>query len=94
VQCLSFGNESEAIAQSILSDSALTSLYKQLTCACYVLVEVLGFPGPSAVGPGPGHVHKVYTGDFPWSMYVDWLEKEAELKSLIVKAYRYEALSC
>jgi len=89
VKCLSFGNESEAIAQSILSDSALTSLYKQLTCACYALVEVLGFPGSSAVAAGPSHVHKVYTGDVPWSMYVDWLEKEAELKSLILKAYRY-----
>ena len=93
VKCLSFGNDNEAIAQSILSDSALTGLYKQLTCACYALVEVLGFPGSSAVAAGPGHVHKVYTGDVPWSMHVDWLEKEAELKSLILKAYRYEALS-
>jgi len=38
-------------------------------------------------------VHKVYTGEVPWSMYVDWLEKEAELKLLILKAYRYEAFS-
>lgn len=90
VKCLSFGSDSEAIAQSILSDSALTGFYKQLTCACYALVEVLGFPGSSAVAAGPGHVHKVYTGNVPWSMYVDWLEKEAELKSLILKAYRYE----
>jgi len=93
VKRLSFGSDSEAIAQSILSDSALTGFYKHLTCACYALVEVLGFPGSSAVAAGPGHVHKVYTGDVPWSMYVDWLEKEAELKSLILKAYRYEALS-
>ena len=35
-----------------------------------------------------GHVHKVYTGDVPSSMHVDWLEKEAKLKSLILKAYR------
>lgn len=90
VKCLSFGSDSEAIAQSILSDSALTGFYKQLTCACYALVEVLGFPGSSAVAAGPGHVHKMYTGDVPWSMCVDWLEKEAELKSLILKAYRYE----
>jgi len=94
VKSLNFGNESEAIAQSILSDSALTGLYKQLTCACYALMEVLGFQGSSAVAAGAGHVHKMYTCDFPWSMYVDWLEKEAELKSLILKAYRYEALSC
>lgn len=90
VKCLSFGSDSEAITQSILSDSALTGFYKQLTCACYALVEVLGFPGSSAVAAGPGHVHKVYTGEVPWSMYVDWLEKEAELKFLILKAYRYE----
>ena len=91
VKCLSFGGDSEAIAQSILSDSALAGFYKHLTCACYALVEVLGFPGSSAVAAGPGHVHKVYTGDVPWSVYVDWLEKDAELKSLILKAYRYEA---
>lgn len=90
VKCLSFGKDSRTVAQSILSDSALLDFYKQLICACYALVEVLGFPGSSAVAAGPGHVHKVYTGHVPWSVYVDWLEKEAELKSLILKAYRYE----
>ena len=94
VKCLNFGKDSEAVAQSILSDSALIGFYKQLTCACYALVEVLGFPGSTAVAAGPGHVHKVYTGDVPWSMHVDWLEKEAELKSLILKAYRYKTFSC
>ena len=68
VKCLSFGNDNEAIAQSIFSDSALTGLYKQLTCACYALVEVLGFPESSAVAAGPGHVHKVYTGDVPYNI--------------------------
>ena len=94
VKCLYFGSDSETITQTILSDLTLTNFYKHLTCACYALVEVLGFPGSSAVAAGPGHVHKVYTGDVPWSMYVDWLEKQAELKSLILKAYRYEALRC
>ena len=89
VKGLTFGNDSAAVPESILSDSALIGYYRQLTCACYALVEVLGFPGSSAVAAGPGHVHKVYTGDVPWSMHVDWLEKEAELKSLILKAYRY-----
>ena len=93
VKCLNFGGDSETIAQSILRDSTLIGFYKQLTCACYALVEVLGFPGSSAVAAGPGHVHKVYTGDVPWSMYVDWLEKEADLKSLILKAYRCEELA-
>ena len=93
MKCLSFGNDNEAIAQSIVRNSALTGLYKQLTCACYALVEVLEFPGSSAVAAGPGHVQKVYSGDVPWSTHVDWLEKETELNSLILKAYRYEALS-
>ena len=87
---LNFGINSKGIAESILGDSTLTSFYRQLTCTCYALVEVLGFPGSSAVAAGPGHVHKVYTGDVPWSIHVDWLEKETELKSLILKAYRYE----
>ena len=56
-------------------------------------MKVLGFPGSFAVAAGPGHVHKVYTGDVPWSMYVDWLETEADLKSLILKAYRCEELT-
>ena len=93
MKCLSFESDSETIAQSILSDSTLTGFYKQLTCACYALVKVLGFPGSFAVAAGPGHVHKVYTGDVPWSMYVDWLETEADLKSLILKAYRCEELT-
>ena len=90
VKGLNFGNNSKGIAESILSDSTLISFYRQLTCACYAMVEVLGFPGSSAVAAGPGHVHKVYAGDVPWSIHVDWLEKETELKSLILKAYRYE----
>ena len=90
VKGLKFGNNSKGIAESILSDSTLISFYRQLTCACYAMVEVLGFPGSSAVAAGPGHVHKVYAGDVPWSIHVDWLEKETELKSLILKAYRYE----
>ena len=90
VKGLNFGNNSKGIAESILGDSTLISLYRQLTCACYAMVEVLGFPGSSAVAAGPGHVHKVYAGDVPWSIHVDWLEKETELKSLILKAYRYE----
>ena len=93
VKCLNFGSDSETIAQSILCDSALTGFYKQLTCTCYALVEVLGFPGSSAVAAGPGHVHKVYIGDVPWSIYIDWLETEADLKSLILKAYRCEELT-
>ena len=88
IRCLNFGNDSEAIAQSILNDPALNGLYKQLTCACYALVEVLGFPGSSAAAAGPGHVHKVYSGDLPWSMNLDWLDKDAELKSLVLRAYR------
>ena len=93
VKCLNFGSDSETIAQSILCDSALTGFYEQLTCTCYALVEVLGFPGSSAVAAGPGHVHKVYIGDVPWSIYIDWLETEADLKSLILKAYRCEELT-
>ena len=74
VRGLTFGNDSEAVIESILGDSALISYYKQLTCACYALVEVLGFPGSSAVAACPGHVHKVCTCDVPCSMHVDWLE--------------------
>ena len=88
MKCLSFRSDSEAIAQSIFSDSALTGFYKHLARACYALMEVLGFPGSSGVAADPGHVHKVYTGDVPWSVYVDWLEKEVEPKSLILKGYR------
>ena len=65
MKCLSFGSDSETIAQSILSDSTLTGFYKQLTCACYALVEVLGLPGSSAVAAGPAHMYKMYTGDVP-----------------------------
>ena len=42
MKCLNFGRDSETIAQSILSDLALTGFYKQLTCAWSARVEVLG----------------------------------------------------
>ena len=90
VKCLNFGKDSDTIAQSIINDPVLVGYYKQLTCACYSLVEVLGFPGSSVAAAGPAHVHKVYTGDLPWSINLDWLDKDAELKSLVLKAYRYE----
>ena len=93
VKCLNFGSDSETFSQGILRDSTLTGFYKQLTCACYALVEVLGSPGSSAVAAGPGHVHKVYTCDVPLSIYVNWLEKEADLKFLILKAHRCEELT-
>lgn len=89
IKCQNFGKDSETVAQSIINDPTLIGFLKQLTCACYGLVEVLGFPGSSVVAAGPGHVYKVYSGDIPWSMNLDWLEKDAELKSLVLKAYRY-----
>lgn len=89
VGCLHSGPDNKAIAQSILSDTALVSIYKQLICACYALIEVLGLPGSSAAAAGPVHVHKVYSGDLPWSINIDWLNKDVELKALVLKAYRY-----
>ena len=90
VRSLNFEKDGKTIAENILSDAALIGFYKQLTCACYALVEVLGFPGSSVAAAGPVHVHKVYSGEFPWSINLDWLDKDAELKSLVLKAYRYE----
>ena len=89
IKSQNFGNDNETVAQSIINDPALIGIYKQLTCACYAVVEVLGFPGSSATAAGPGHVHKVYSGNIPWSMNLDWLEKDTQLKSLVLKAYRY-----
>ena len=83
---LDFGGED--LAEELASDQALAGLYRQLVCVCYALVEVLGFPGSSAVQAGPGHVFKVYNGDLPWSLHLDWLEKNEELRSVVVKAYR------
>ena len=93
VRCLDFGKDSKAFAENILSDAALIGLYKQLTCTCYALVEVLGFPGSSAAAAGPVHVHRVYSGEIPWSINLDWLDKDPELKSLVLKAYRYGTLT-
>ena len=90
IKCLDFGLDSQTIAESINSDSVLIGLYRELTCACYAVVEVWGFPGSSGVEAGPGHVFKVYSGDLPWSTYLDWLDKNADLKLLVLKAYRYE----
>jgi len=89
VRWLHFGTDSKGIAESILADTALVSIHKDFICACYALVEVLGFPGSSAPAAGPLHVYKVYSGEFPWSINIDWFDKDVELKALVLKAYRY-----
>lgn len=94
VRCLHFGPDNKGVAESILADTALVGLHKHLICACYALVEVLGFPGSSAPAAGPLHVYKVYSGEFPWSVNVDWFDKDVELKALVLKAYRCVSLSC
>jgi hypothetical protein len=38
---------------------------------------------------GPRHIYDVFLGNIPKSLESDWLEKDAVLKSLVIKAYRY-----
>lgn len=90
VKGLNFGNNSKGIVESIFGDLILISLYCQLICVCYVMVEVFGFLGLFVVVVGFGYVQKVYVGDVFWLIYVDWLEKEMDFKLLILKVYRYE----
>ena len=81
-------NSSSDASEEVGSDEALTSMYANLVMACYGLVDVFGLGGVSAVGAGANHVYKVYTGDIPWSMGLDWLTSDEELHSIVLQAYR------
>jgi hypothetical protein len=38
---------------------------------------------------GPKHIYDVFQGIIPNSLESEWIEKDALLKSLVIKAYRY-----
>lgn len=73
---------------SIASDSVLMGCYEHLVSTCFALVEVLGNPGASSFSSGPVHPLKVFSGEIPWSLHSDWLQKEGQLMDLVIKAYR------
>ncbi|XP_071482865.1 pecanex-like protein 4 [Diadema antillarum] len=77
------------LAAEIASDEALTSMYANLVMACYGMVNVFGLTGVSAVGAGANHVYKIYTGDIPWSINLDWLTEDKELHDIVLKAFRF-----
>mmetsp|Transcript_28732 Transcript_28732/g.46522 ORF Transcript_28732/g.46522 Transcript_28732/m.46522 type:complete len:1392 (-) Transcript_28732:795-4970(-) len=60
-----------------------------LVAQCYALVEVIGLGILSPVAAGPSHVFNVFNGKLPPSVEADFLDKETELKSLVVRAYQY-----
>ncbi|XP_071963910.1 pecanex-like protein 4 [Antedon mediterranea] len=86
---LSSGVPSASVVDEIMSDEALTSIYVQLISAIFSVVNVLGLSGVDFVSRGPMHVFKVFSGDIPWSLSLDWLSQDEELFNLVIKAYRF-----
>ena len=78
--------------EELANDELLTGMYQQLVCTCYALVDLLGYPGSSALEAGPSHVFKTYSGQIPWSVHQEWLTSDLELKELVIKAYRLVTL--
>lgn len=73
---------------SVGSDSELMARYQRFILIVYTVVEMLGYPGSSSMAAGPIHPFKVCNGDIPWSIHLDWLQKDKTLMSLVLKAYR------
>lgn len=73
---------------SIASDTELLFRYQRLVLSVYTVVEMLGYPGSSSIHAGPVHPYNMCNGEIPWSIHIDWLQKDTILKALVLKAYR------
>lgn len=70
------------------SDTELMGRYQRLVLSIYSIVELLGYPGSSSVSVGPIHPYRMCNGEIPWSIHLDWLQKDTTLLGLVLKAYR------
>lgn len=89
ISCLHLSGVSHEKLEDLSKDSELQSRFQNIVHYCYAVVNVLGVDAITLSELGPGHVHKCFHGNIPWSPSLDWVEQDQVLKSLILTAYRY-----
>ncbi|KAK6481442.1 pecanex-like protein 4 [Huso huso] len=72
------------ILEGVLNDGALMDLYAHVVMTCYGVTL-----GAESTVLSPSYVYKVYCGDVPWTVGLDWLTGKPELFQLVLKAFRY-----
>ncbi|MGH0169665.1 UNVERIFIED_CONTAM: hypothetical protein FKN15_071408 [Acipenser sinensis] len=72
------------ILEEVLNDGALMDLYAHVVMTCYGVTL-----GAESTVLSPSYVYKVYCGDVPWTVGLDWLTGKPELFQLVLKAFRY-----
>ncbi|XP_038631726.1 pecanex-like protein 4 isoform X2 [Scyliorhinus canicula] len=77
-------DEKPSIIFEVKGDETLRDMYAQVVMTCYGVML-----GTDSTIPSPNHVFKVYSGDIPWSLGLDWLTQKPELFTLALKAFRY-----
>ncbi|XP_007902018.1 pecanex-like protein 4 [Callorhinchus milii] len=81
---VSSDEKTSIIVEELKEDKILRDMYAKVVMTCYGLMM-----GSDFINPGPNHVFKVYSGDIPWSLGLDWLTEKPELFTLTLKAFRY-----
>lgn len=72
------------ILEEIIKDNALKEIYVQGIFSSYY-----GLFGTDHAVPSPSYLFRAYSGGFPWSVDLDWLEGKPEFFQLALKAFRY-----
>ncbi|XP_041131073.1 pecanex-like protein 4 isoform X3 [Polyodon spathula] len=72
------------ILEGVLNDGALMDLYAHVVMTCYGVTL-----GAESTVLSPSYVYRVYCGDVPWTVGLDWLTGKPELFQLVLKAFRY-----
>ncbi|XP_024587226.1 pecanex-like protein 4 isoform X2 [Neophocaena asiaeorientalis asiaeorientalis] len=84
LECFHSEENASNVVEEIAKDRVLKDFYVQAVMTCYFSLF-----GVDNMIPSPGHILRVYSGVFPWSLALDWLTEKPELFQLALKAFRY-----
>ncbi|XP_026967205.1 pecanex-like protein 4 isoform X3 [Sagmatias obliquidens] len=84
LECFHSEENASNVVEEIAKDKVLKDFYVHAVMTCYFSLF-----GEDNMIPSPGHILRVYSGVFPWSLALDWLTEKPELFQLALKAFRY-----
>ncbi|XP_019778819.2 pecanex-like protein 4 isoform X2 [Tursiops truncatus] len=84
LECFHSEENASNVVEEIAKDKVLKDFYVHAVMTCYFSLF-----GVDNMIPSPGHILRVYSGVFPWSLALDWLTEKPELFQLALKAFRY-----
>ncbi|XP_061038612.1 pecanex-like protein 4 isoform X1 [Eubalaena glacialis] len=84
LECFHSEENASNVVEEIAKDRILKDFYVHAVMTCYFSLF-----GVDNMIPSPGHILRVYSGVFPWSLALDWLTEKPELFQLALKAFRY-----